>query len=137
MPTAEIKHFFPISAERLWGLIGDFGDMGKWSGRPPGACVQSGVGVGALRIITLDDGRQIVDRLTAEGPMTYSYCIVSSPLPMKTYQATMAVTPVSDAASELTWSGEFEPAGLSDADAIAFVENMYRYGISLMQKTLA
>jgi Polyketide cyclase / dehydrase and lipid transport len=136
MTAAEVKHIFALSADQLWNLIGDFGDTGKWSGRPPEACVQSGDGIGALRTLTVADGRQIVDRLDAVGERFYSYSVVTSPLPISSYRATMAVQPLDSQSSEFTWSGEFEPVGLSDAQAIAFFENVYRSGIAMMEKTI-
>ncbi len=137
MLKAKVVHEFPMAAEDLWALIGDFGDTSRWSGRPAEACVQEGEGIGSLRTLTLDDGRQIVDRLEAAGAHFYSYSIVRSPLPVHSYKATMAVTPISASISQLTWSGEIEPAGMSDADAILFWENIYRMGIGLMEKTIA
>ena len=94
MATAEIRHIFPLSADQFWDLIGDFGDTGKWSGRPPEACLRSGRGVGALRTLTLADGRQIVDRLEAQGDKFMTYSIVTSPFPVVSYKATMAVSPL-------------------------------------------
>jgi Polyketide cyclase / dehydrase and lipid transport len=137
MPSAKIVHVFALPARELWALIGDFGDTSRWSGRPAGACVQEGRGIGSLRTLTLDDGRQIVDRLEAEGENFYSYSIVRSPLPVSSYKATMAVAPVDASSSQLTWSGEFVPVGMSDADAIKFWENIYRMGIGLMERTIA
>ena len=51
--TVTADHVFELPADALWGLIGDFGATGKWSGRPPEACVQTGEGIGALRTLTL------------------------------------------------------------------------------------
>jgi Polyketide cyclase / dehydrase and lipid transport len=136
MPTATITHIFPLSAADLWVVIGDFGDTGKWSGRPPGACVADGRAVGALRTLTVQDGRVIVDRLEAAGEYYYSYSIVTSPLPVKSYRATMSVAPLTEASCTFTWSGQFEPDGISDGDAVAFFENVYRSGIGMMLKTL-
>ncbi len=137
MPSARLVHLFNLPASDLWALIGDFGDTGRWSGRPADACVQEGEGVGARRTLTLEDGRQIVDRLEAQGEFFYSYSIVRSPLPVSAYRATMAVSPMDASSSQLTWSGEFEPIGMSDAEAIKFWENIYRMGVGLMEKTIA
>ncbi len=137
MPKAQIVHVFPLPARDLWALIGDFGDTSRWSGRPVEACVQDGQGIGSLRMLTLDDGRQIVDRLDAAGEYFYCYSIVRSPLPVSSYKATMAVSPVDVSSSQLTWSGEFKAIGMSDADAITFWESIYRMGIGLMEKTIA
>ena len=134
---AKVVHEFGIPAKALWELIGDFGDMTKWSGRGPGSCVQEGEGIGSLRTITLANGQEIVDRLEAVDERSYTYSIVSSPLPFSSYRATMAVTVVNASTSELTWSSELEPKGLNDDETIQAAEGMYHYGISLMEKTIA
>ena len=134
---AHLNHQFPIPVANLWAMIGDFGDVGKWSGRPPEACVQQGEGIGSLRTLTLDDGRQVVDRLDAQGIDFYSYSIVTSPFPVTSYAATMAVAAVDAASSELTWRGEIEPNGISDEEASAMFEAMYRYGVGLIERQIA
>ena len=136
MPTATIIHIFPLSAADLWTVIGDFSDTGRWSGRPPEACVANGEGVGALRTLTVQDGRVIVDRLEAQGELYYSYSIVSSPLPVASYRATMSVAPLTADSCTFTWSGAFEPQEIGDAEATAFFESVYRSGIAMMIRTL-
>jgi Polyketide cyclase / dehydrase and lipid transport len=137
MAKAAVSHKFDLTADALWDLIGDFGNTSKWSGSPLEACVQQGEGIGALRTLTVQDGRQIVDRLDAVGERSYCYSIVTSPLPVASYSATMAVTPIDDASCELIWSGEFEPKGISDEQAVAFFINVYHSGIAMMTKTIA
>lgn len=137
MPTVQAEHVFNLSADDLWDLIGDFGDTGRWSGRPPEACVQEGQGIGALRTLTLEDGRKIVDRLEAQTANSYSYSIVSAPLPYKSYRATMAVSPIDASSSRFTWTGVFEPAGMSDEQGIEFTKRVYEMGIGLMKTTIA
>lgn len=137
MPVVTAEHVFDLPVDDLWALIGDFGDTGKWSGRPPEGCVQEGEGIGALRTLTLADGRVIVDRLEAQTANSYSYSIVTSPLPYKSYRATMAVASIDARSTRFTWTGEFEPLGMSDEEAIVFTRGVYAMGIGLMQKTLA
>ena len=137
MGVAIVTQIFPIPADVLWGMIGDFGDTGKWSGRPPEACIRDGDGIGALRTLTLADGRVIVDRLEAQGEYYYSYSIVTSPLPVRSYRATMTVAPLTDYSSVFTWSGNIEPEGLTDEQAVAFFEDIYRMGIGLINRSIA
>jgi Polyketide cyclase / dehydrase and lipid transport len=137
MGVATVTHIFPVPVQALWDLIGDFGDTGKWSGRPPEACIRDGEGVGALRTLTLADGRVIVDRLEAQGEYYYSYSIVTSPLPVRSYRATMSVAPLTEDSSILTWSGNIEPEGLSDNQAVALFEDIYRMGIGLINRSIA
>ena len=134
---AQLKHQFAIPVADLWTLIGDFGDVGKWSGRPAEACMHEGEGIGSLRTLTLDDGRQVVDRLDAQGEDFYSYSIVTSPFPVVSYAATMSVAGVDDTTSELTWRGSIEPEGINDEDASAMFEAMYRYGVGLIERQIA
>jgi hypothetical protein len=136
MPSVEAEHIFAVPIDQLWAILGDFGQTGKWSGRPPEACVQEGEGIGALRTLFIEDGRVIVDRLEAQGDYSYSYSIVSSPLPYTSYRATMAVEPVDAATTRFRWSGEFEPLGISEEQAIDFTRNVYAMGIGLMRRTI-
>jgi Polyketide cyclase / dehydrase and lipid transport len=136
MLTVEATQDFALPLDDLWDIIGDFGDTGRWSGRPPEACVQEGEGIGALRTLYIQDGREIVDRLEAQTDYSYSYSIVTSPLPYKSYRATMSVEPIDQGHSRFRWTGEFEPDGLSDADAIAFTQNVYNMGIAMMRRTI-
>jgi hypothetical protein len=136
MATVTAEHVFALPIGDLWAILGDFGKTGKWSGRPPEACVQEGDGIGALRSLYLDDGRVIVDRLEAQGDYSYSYSIVTSPLPYTRYRATMAVEPVDAANTRFRWTGEFEPLGIGEEEAIAFTRNVYAMGIGLMRRTI-
>ena len=98
--------------------------------------MQTGEGVGAERTLTLEDGRQIVDRLDAQGDDFYTYSIVSGPLPVSAYTATMSVKPKDDQNCVFTWSGTFEPQGITAEQATGLFETIYRSGIAMMEKTL-
>jgi Polyketide cyclase / dehydrase and lipid transport len=136
MLTVTAEHVFALPIDDLWAILGDFGQTGKWSGRPPEACVHEGEGIGALRTLYIQDGREIVDRLEAQSDYSYSYSIVTSPLPYKSYRATMAVEPVDADHTRFRWVGEFEPDGISDDEATVFTRNIYAMGIGLMRKTI-
>jgi hypothetical protein len=127
---------FALPLDELWAILGDFGQTGKWSGRPPEACVKEGEGIGALRTLTIQDGRVIVDRLEAQNDRSYTYSVVSGPLPYSSYRATMLVEPVDAGHSRFRWIGEFEPAGISEDDAIAFTRSVYAAGIAMMRRTI-
>jgi hypothetical protein len=137
MAKAHIQHMFNCPASELWALIGDFGDTGKWSERPPEDCVQTGEGIGALRALTLADGRQIIDRLDAAGPVSYTCSIVEAPLPVASYASAMAVHPLDDESRAFRWSGTFEPKGISDEQAISFFDSVYRCGLAMIEESLA
>lgn len=136
MPRVEAEHVFALPVDALWAILGDFGQTGKWSGRPPEACVQEGEGIGALRTLTIQDGRVIVDRLEAQDAYSYTYSVVSGPLPYASYRATMAVEPVDPEHARFRWTGEFEPLGITEEQAIEFTKNVYAAGIAMMRRTI-
>ena len=136
MPTVTAKQTFALSIDDLWDLLGDFGNTSKWSGSPPEACVCNETGIGALRERRFADGRVIVDRLEAETDYSYTYSVVSGPLPYKSYQATMAVQRIDDTHSEFSWTGVFEMKEMTDEEGITFTNNVYAMGIEMMKKTI-
>lgn len=140
LAKASVQHDFELPLETLWDLVGHFGDMGRWTGLPPETCISEGEGVGAIRTLTPTTGGKIIDRLDAQTDWSYSYSIINmeeAPLPFSSYKATLAVERISENSSRLTWSGEFEPAGISALDAVAFAQNMYQRGLEMMKKSAA
>ncbi|MEM8974490.1 MAG: SRPBCC family protein [Pseudomonadota bacterium] len=136
MPKVMAEHVFNLPIDELWHYLGDFGDTGKWSGRPKDACIQEGEGVGALRTLIVQDGRVIIDRLEAQTDYSYTYSVVEGPLPYVSYRATMAVEAVDAESTRFTWTGEFEPKGVSEAESVTFTEGIYAMGIAMMRKTI-
>ena len=94
---------FDSSADEIWARIGDFGSVDSWH-PAVASCARSG----EARILTLGDGGEIHETLTAEGPLSYSYRIDESPLPVAGYVSTVAVV-ASDGGCEARWSADFEP----------------------------
>lgn len=136
MTATSVSKSYPVSADALWSLIGDFGNVQKWTGRGPESCISEGEGIGSLRTLNLADGRSIVDRLDAVGQRSYSYSIVTSPLPFNSYNATMAVAPIDAESCTFTWSGVFETIGMDEAQSIAFVQGIYQHGIAMIDAAL-
>ena len=90
--------------------------------------MQNGEGIGALRTLTLANGQQIIDRLEGQSPMSYTYSIVSSPLPVASYAATIAVTPIDENAGA---KQTCEPAGEPIA---AYRTLLFKSGLSATSK---
>ena len=140
MATASVQHEFDLSVDTLWELVGEFGNMSKWTGLPSETCVSDGEDVGAIRTLSLPNGGTIVDRLDAKSDHSYSYSIINmeeAPLPFSSYKATLAVQPISESRSRLDWGGEFTPDQLSEAETVAFAQNMYQRGLEMMIRAAA
>ncbi|MEQ8380072.1 SRPBCC family protein [Parvibaculum sp.] len=115
---------FDASAERVWSVVGDYGDTSGEFGRGfiSGVDVQ-GAGVGALRTLHLlpeRGGGKVVERQTArdERGMYYAYELADrGPMPVRDYYGTAQVIAVSDDASRLVWTNRYMTDG-APADAM-------------------
>ncbi len=121
---------------KVWAAIGDFCGIAQW--HPAiASCTPSVQGRAHLRTLALKGGGTIVERQLArnERAMSYSYTIVSGPLPVDHYRSTITVTPSADG-STVSWSGNFVAKGADDAHATAAIQGIYDSGLTaLAQKT--
>ncbi len=151
MPLVTAAALLPDPARRLWPLV-------RWDGRLcdwyPGAVTLSveGTGKGALRRLSLQNGAALVQRLehVSRIDMAYTYAVLESPYPVADLLAQIRVQPapslddVSPHDGEpndhghatLTWTANFQPAGLSEAEAERFVRTLYEAGIARLRTLL-
>jgi hypothetical protein len=143
------------SAGEVWTLVGDFVGLLEVFAEPMGASVESeGEGVGALRWATLstDSVRQlvgedagdamgypgrVVERLDElDNPnMRLVYSLVEAgPLPLAKCTATIQLAVAGQGRSRVTWTGTFEPAGVSNEVASKVLRDMYSFAIETLQK---
>jgi hypothetical protein len=86
---------------------------------------------GKQRTLSLKGGGTIVEDLINWDARrhSYSYAIVSSPLPVSHYSSTIRV--VKDkSGSALEWTGQYRAKGASDADAKKTIDGIYQAGAS-------
>lgn len=125
MAQVAVKEGIAVPPEKLWALVSDFGNAG-WI--PGGDAVRTdGKGPGMVRMFG-EGNAEIRERLESvdQHTRTIVYTIPQGiPLPIKNYRATMTVHP-SGAHSDLEWSCTFEPNGVSEDEAKAQVEGLYR-----------
>ena len=122
------------SPETVWKLIGNFNALDVW--HP--AIVKSelkgnGTKVGAQRLLTLDNGATILEKLLSysAAKKSYSYSIVKSPLPVANYTGTVTLTPTAEGHTLLKWSSTFEAAsGVSDEQATTVIGGVYDAGLA-------
>jgi hypothetical protein len=56
-------------------------------------------------------------------------------MPVRDYTGTIQLHPAGDdATTTMTWSGRFQPEGITDEQAIAMMEQVYQGGIKSLQK---
>lgn len=111
-----------VSAERLWELIADFGNV-AWIEGIDKAEIE-GEGPGMVRIMN-GEVREQLETLDPAS-MTLTYTIPSGlPLPVKNYHSTMQVKAEGADRCRLTWTCRADPDGVTDEQARQTMTGMY------------
>lgn len=143
--TVEEKVQINAPASKVWQKVSDFGDLGAWHPAVAKTEVTSGENnqVGAVRLLTLQDGGTIKETLTAYSAtgMTYAYVINEGVLPFSDYASKITVKPT-DSGTEVTWTGHFKRKDLSanpakgqdDEAALNTAHAVYRGGLDNLKK---
>src|SRR5712692_1220287 len=119
-----------LSADALWVKIGDFCGISKWHPAVE-KCELSADG--KTRTLSLKGGGTIVEALVkmdAAG-RSYTYSIVSGPLPVANYTSTISVA-ADGAGSTVTWVGKYDAKGASDADSMKVIDGAYESGLKAL-----
>lgn len=135
-------------AAKVWSQIKDFDGWQSWHPAVSKTDIVEGHNNqrDAVRILTLQDGTTITERLGAYKPkaMRYQYQILQSALPVSQYISTLSVKAQGDNRSVVIWQGRFKrkdpssnPAtGADDATAIQAITAVYRSGLDNLKKVV-
>ncbi|MGZ9739475.1 SRPBCC family protein [Pseudomonas azerbaijanorientalis] len=131
MATATAFIDIPASAEQVWQLIGGFNSLPDWLPFIPRSELSDG---GRVRSLQTADGAVVIERLQTFDNMgrTYSYSIEQAPFPATEYLATIKVEAQGDGA-RVTWSGRFEPVGVSNEEVEALFTGIYQGGLEALR----
>ncbi|MFF4960785.1 SRPBCC family protein [Streptomyces sp. NPDC001222] len=136
MATTTVSLEIPVTADRVWQLIGGFGALPDWLPFIPGSELREG---GRVRRLKNEDGGVIVERLEAfdNKARTYSYSIVEAPFPITGYLSTLSVHEVPGGQSaRVEWTGTFTPVGVTDEEAVSLFHGIYTDGLAALRQTL-
>jgi len=119
-----------ISPEALWKKVGDFCGIASWHPAIE-KCVLSPDG--KQRTLSLKGGGTIVEALESwdDAKHSYSYTILSGPLPVANYHSTISVS-ADPKGSALKWMGTFDAKGVPDADAKKTFDGIYEAGAKVL-----
>jgi carbon monoxide dehydrogenase subunit G len=136
MVNVKVSERVEASADQVWDLFRDFGGIQRFTSGFEKVEV-SGSGIGAVRTITLPGGAALQERLEAfdDRGRKLQYAIVGGPIPVSNYLATIEVRDEGKAC-RIDWSSHFEPKGISDDQARAMIEGVYKGGIAGVKKAL-
>ncbi len=132
MATASANIRVPVSADKVWQLVGGFLALPDWL---PFIASSEALEGGRVRKLTTADGAVIVERLQTydNANRTYSYSIDTGPFPATNYLATLQVSASGDQETVITWSGSFTPDGVSDAEIEALFQGLYDGGLEALK----
>ena len=115
-----------IPPDVVWKKIGDFCGIKSWIPAVAGCVISPD---GKQRTVALKGGGEVVERLDNwdDAKRTYTYSILSGPLPVSDYHSTLSVLP-DGKGSALSWHGTYQAKGTSDAEAQKLIDSIYQDG---------
>ncbi len=125
-----------VPPDQVWAAIGEFCGIGDWHPAIQ-TCELSHQGKDTIRTLTLKGGGIIVEKLVKweTGKHSYTYAIVSSPLPVSDYVSTLSIK-AQGQGSRLVWKGKFKPVG-DEAKAKEVIAGIYTDGLTGIAKKAA
>ena len=135
MSKVNTSAHIPVSAEKIWELIGQFNGLPGW--HPAAESSELEDGGQQRRIQIAGGGGEIVEKLLKldDNNYEYSYSIVDSPLPVADYVSTLKVVPDEDGEGcTIEWGGTFEAAGAPVEKAEEIVMGIYKSGLKNLSK---
>jgi mxaD protein len=122
----------------VWDKVSNFGDLGAWHPAVKSTEIVEGKNneKGAIRVVTLQDGGTIKEKLVAYNAAKhkYTYTILEGVLPVSNYQSTITVTSLAVDKAKVTWHGKFKSASASDEDAQKAISDVYKGGLENLKK---
>ena len=123
-------------AKTVWDMIGGFNALPDWHPAVQRSEIE-GDGTGSIRTLHLVGGGTITERLEQqdEDGRSYSYSILSGPLPVANYTATIRLKDAPDGSGcVVEWESDFEPAGAPETDAVKAIQGVYAAGLDNLKK---
>lgn len=129
--------------EQVWHVVRDFNGHDRW--HPAVACSDLEDGkphdmIGAVRRFQLSDGVELREQLLSmsDPDHCFRYCILTSPIPLIGYVATVRLKPVTDNQQTYwEWSSEFQtPPGRENELKALVLEGIYKTGFEAIRQLL-
>jgi hypothetical protein len=113
MPKPYASTVLPVSADRVWDYLRDFANIAGWHPGIVSGEMEGGTGdqVGAVRRLAGPGGEVFRERLVAldDGERSYTYDLLESPFPVRSYRATLHIAPVTDTGRAFAeWYARFD-----------------------------
>jgi len=126
MVEVRVEGEIAVTADRVWKIVQDFGDVSWIKGVT--RVETKGQGVGMERLIYAGDAPAVREVLESCDPAAkrIGYTIPEgNPLPVKNYHATVTVGDAGAGKTRLQWACRCEPNGVSEEQAEGALKGMY------------
>jgi hypothetical protein len=127
----------PLSAEKVWAVIGDFANIRRWAPAILAERIEKD-GADTVRVISMPpDGREVREALHAQASLSYTYRYIGETANARNYYGTVAVEPVSAEASLIRLSSRFDPGqDLTEAEAVGNMTRSAKGNLKAMKRAL-
>ncbi len=128
-----------VPSDKVWLAISAIGGLDRWF---PiiNSCKVEGVGVGAVRILGLDDGAEIKDCIEEinHQDRRFRYLRTQHPFPVSHYEGIVTVSDAGNGQCKISWVLELEITVQNHArdDLLQFVNQALSDGIAGLEKDL-
>ncbi|MHA1536749.1 MAG: SRPBCC family protein [Alphaproteobacteria bacterium] len=136
MSNVNLNTKLPVSADIVWQTIGGFSSIAQWHPAIESSEETSEDGA-TIRTLTLAGGAgTVVEKLETlnDKERSCTYSIVSSPMPLSNYEATLRVRADGPMSCTVEWSSQFDAEGASENDAAAAVRQVYEAGFENLKR---
>ncbi len=138
MTEVVVSREFTVSADQVWAVLANFGDISWAPGMDRIELIGEGVGM-TRRIFMpemepIDEVLQSIDHQARELRYTIPH---GNPMPVTDYLAGPRVTAIDDTRCRVDWFGEFVPAGASETESAAAVKGIYVMMLQWLDEHLA
>ena len=141
MPRVVRSTIIDAPVDALWSVLRDFNGHESWHpiiARSEIERSQPSDRIGCVRRFTLQDGSELREQLLtlSDLEMTFTYCLLETPIPLFNYVAHVRLLPVTDGnRSFWHWEGRFTtPPGHEQELAAMVGDEVYANGIEAVRR---
>ncbi|MFD7011164.1 SRPBCC family protein [Rhodococcus jostii] len=129
MLTVHAEVRTPLDQKLVWGRIGDFFAIDGW--HPDADHTARDGSRNSIRRVALRGGGEAIEELINQTEQSYSYKMVGGSIPVRNYQATVAVTrDVKSGETVVSWDAEFDADGIPAEQARQLITGFYEGGLA-------
>ncbi|WP_370178797.1 SRPBCC family protein [Rhodococcus wratislaviensis] len=129
MLTVHAELRTPLDQKLVWGRIGDFFAIHAW--HPDAEHTERDESRNSVRHVALRGGGEAIEELINQTEQSYSYTMVGGSIPVRNYQATVAVTQDGESGETVvSWDAAFDADGIPAEQAHQLITGFYEGGLA-------